>query len=99
MPPSGESDDDWAARGLVLSNPAAGLISVDARHADVQKHDVRLEFANHLKRGECVVGCRGAPSKRLDQHRHGPRRVLIVVDDEDAARDSPRLILAWLRAG
>ena len=80
LPETRERHDDEVV-AEVAANAATRLVSIHARHVDVEQHDVGA-IGQHLAEPAVAVICGPAFSpKLLDQHRHHHRGVAVVVDD------------------
>ena len=83
LPPPRQGDEDglWTR---CAPNALGGLVAVQPRKADVEQDDVRLEFCNR-SHGVCSIVRRpDFMTDELEQHGDHVRRVLIVIDDQDA---------------
>src|SRR5579862_4032098 len=83
LPPAGE----WNDAQRLAEQPAqalAGLKAIHARHADVEQHGIWPELLRKAKAGRPVVRDLRACPEALQQHRHGVRRIHVVIDDENA---------------
>ena len=79
-------DDDLAVRGC-LAEPRQGRETVEARHQEVEEHDVGLGLSRGRDR---FLAVRGEPGEleamRAQQRRERLAREGMVVDDEDPCR-------------
>jgi hypothetical protein len=87
LAPACHGDDDDVLLARLPSNSPTRFVSVYARHADVQEHDVRFKLLDYCKAAHGIVSHSRRASELFDEHRHRLSSVLVVIDDDDAARD------------
>src|SRR5437868_6349942 len=82
--PGSDRDEDRPRAVGVAVEDARRLVAGEARHADVEHHDVGLEAVRSLDRLAAVVGRVHGVALFLEQHREAIGPVAIVVRDQHA---------------
>jgi hypothetical protein len=68
----------------LLPDAAGGLVAIQPREADVEEHDLGTKPLGGIHGFQPVVRRPRLVAQDRQQHGEGRRRVLAVVDDEDA---------------
>ena len=88
LAPAGQRHQHQVAAPRRGANPARELVTVHARHADVEQRDVGLEGVQHFERLQAVKGHRHLAMLHFEQHPEAFGGVAIVIDHQHALAGS-----------
>src|SRR3954463_16660436 len=90
LAPAAQGDQEHAAPPALATDALGKLVAVDVGHAEIEDGDVRTELGTDRERALAVVGRAHLLAAQPQQLRERLRRVLVVVDDEDAPQAARR---------
>src|SRR5215813_1328957 len=90
LAPAGKRDEGSALRIGPRTDSAGYFVPVHAGHANVEQRHPRMEFVERVERSFAIVHHAYVSTQRLQQNPEAVRRILIVVDDQNALRLADR---------